>query len=326
MHARITGWGKYLPERILTNSDLEKMVDTSDEWILSRSGIRERRMASDEEAASTLAAEAGRRALEVAGLSADELDLIIVGTNSPDKINPASAFLVQNALGASKAAAFDVVAGCCGFLCALSVAYQFVQNGSYRNVLVAGSEVLTRLINWEDRTTCVLFGDGAGAVVVQANESATDLLSFVMGANGAGAHVLYIPGPCDRLADAPEDRRYYVIMEGREVFKFAVTTMPEASRQAVQAAGLEISDIDLFIPHQANTRIIDSSAKGLGISADKVFVNVDRYGNLSAASCAVALCEAVEMGRLTPGDLVVLVAFGAGLSWAALVLRWQPGT
>lgn len=324
MYARITGWGKYLPQRVLTNKDLQRMVDTTDEWILSRTGIRERRILDDDETVSTMAVESGRQALEVAGLSPELLDLVILATCSPDRIIPASASIVQHALGATNASAFDVIAGCSGFLHALVTAYQFITTGAYKNILVVASEAMTRTLNWEDRSTCVLFGDGAGAVVVQANEHATDMLSFVMGNDGSGADLLYIPHPCGRLSDAPQDGRYYLRMEGREVFKFAVTTMAEVSRQAIDAAGLQLSDIDLFIPHQANDRIIQSASKSLGIPSEKVFVNVDRYGNLSAASPSVALCEAVEEGRIKDGDLIVLVAFGAGLSWAAVVLRWQP--
>ena len=324
MDGRITGWGKYLPERVLTNQDLEKLVDTSDEWIMARTGIRERRVLDDDESVSTMAIKASRDALDVAGLSPSMLDMIIVATNSSDRIVASAASMVQHALGAQRAAAFDAVGGCSGFIYALTIAYQFIGTGAYRNILVIGSEAITRIINWEDRSMCVLFGDGAGAVVVQANEKATDMLSFVLGSDGSGSDLLWAPSPCGKPEERPQDGRYYASMEGKDVFKFAITTMPEASRQAVEAAGLQISDIDLFIPHQANTRIIDSAAKSLGIPSEKVFVNVDRYGNLSSASPAVALCEAVEEGRLKEGDLVVLVAFGAGLSWAATVLRWQP--
>jgi len=309
---------------VLTNKDLERMVDTSDEWIVTRTGIRERRIVGDDEATSTMAVAAGRGALEVARLSPNLLDMVIVATNSPDRIMPASAALVQRDLGAKDAAAFDVVGACSGFIYALVIAYQFIAAGAYKNILVVASEAISRTVNWEDRSTCVLFGDGAGAVVVQANEKATDMLSFVMGNDGSGADVLYIPHPCGLPKDVHNDRRYYMIMEGRKVFKFAVTAMAEASRQVIDAAGLNISDIDLFIPHQANSRITQAAIKALDIPNDKVFVNLDRYGNLSAASPAVALCEAVEQRRLKEGDLVVLVAFGAGLSWAAMVLHWQP--
>jgi len=323
LHGVITGWGKYLPQRVLTNQELERIVNTSDEWILTRTGIRERRIVGDDESVSTMAVAAGMRALEVAHLSPGSLDLIIVATLSPDKLTVASASLVQDAIGAKKAAAFDVVAGCSGFIYSLATAYQFISSGAYRNILVVGSEALTRFINWEDRGTCILFGDGAGAVVVQAKGVASDMLQFLLGSDGGGADLLYVPGVCDRTTGTPPNG-HHVIMEGREVFKFAVTTMAEASRQVVKDAGLQISDIDLFIPHQANDRIIQAAARSLGIPSEKVFVNLEHYGNLSAASPAVALCEAVEQGRLKAGDLVILVAFGAGLSWAAMVLRWQP--
>ncbi len=325
MHARITGWGKYLPERVLTNKDLEKTVDTSDEWIETRTGIRERRIIGDDEAASTMAVAAGRRALEVAGLSPQQLDMVIVATSSPDRIMPATAALVQYELGAEGAAAFDVNAACSGFIYALITAYQFIAAGACESILVAASEAVSRSIDWEDRSTCVLFGDGAGAVVVQANENATDMLSFVMGNDGSGADLLYIHHPCGLPTNTHNDKRYYMIMDGKKVFRFGVAALADVSRQVIDAAGLNISDIDLFIPHQANDRITQAAMKALGISSEKVFVNLDRYGNTSAASPAIALCEAVEQSRLKQGDLVVLAAFGAGLSWAATVLRWEPG-
>ncbi|MEA1959355.1 MAG: beta-ketoacyl-ACP synthase III [Chloroflexota bacterium] len=323
-HARITGWGKYLPERVMTNSDIEKLVDTSDEWIVTRTGIKERHIVGDDEATSTMAVVAGRRALEVARLPSEHLDMVIVATDSPDKVTPASAAYVQHAIGATDAAAFDIVAGCSGFIYALVTAYQFIASGSYKNILVVGSEALTRLIDWEDRSTCVLFGDGAGAVVVQANDKATDMLGFVMGNDGSGADKLYASGPCDKRTEVLQNGHYYLRMDGREVFRFAVNALVESSKQVIAKAGLKVSDIDLFIPHQANTRITQSAIKSLGIKEDKVFVNLDRYGNLSAASPVVALCEAAEQGRIKDGDLVVLVAFGAGLSWASMVMRWQP--
>ena len=322
-YARITGWGKYLPERVMKNSELEKLVDTSDDWIMTRTGIRERHIVGDDEATSTMAVAAGKKALEVAGLRPQDLDLIILATCSPDRIVPASAAYVQHAIGASKAAAFDAMAGCSGSLYALVTAYQFIASGAYKNVLVVGSESLTRAIDWTDRSTCVLFGDGAGAVVVQANEHSTDMLSFVLGNDGSGADLLYAPGPCGKRIDSTSNGHYYLRMDGREVFRFAVNTLADAAKQVVDAAGLKISDIDLFIPHQANQRITQAAMKTLHLSSEKVFVNLDRYGNLSAASAMVALCEAAEQGRLKKGDLVVLVAFGAGLSWAAMVLRWQ---
>lgn len=323
MHAGITGWGKYLPQRVLTNDDLERMVSTSDEWILTRTGIRERRILSDDEGVSTMAVAAGKEALDVARLSPSLLDMVIVATNSADRIVASAACHVQNAIGATHAAAFDAIGGCSGFVYALVTAYQFIATGTYRNILVVGSEAITRIVDWEDRSICVLFGDGAGAVVVQANEHGTDMLSFVLGSDGSGADLLYLPSPCAKPADRPQDGRYYVRMNGREIFRAAVTSMAEASKQVIESAGLQLSDIDLFIPHQANTRIIQAAARSLGIPNEKVFVNVDRYGNLSAASTPLALCEAMEQGRIKKGDYVVLAAFGAGLTWAAMVLQWQ---
>jgi len=310
---------------VLTNADLQRMVNTSDEWIITRTGIRERRILGDDEGVSSMAVEAGKAALEVAGLSPGLLDMVIVATNSADRIVASAACHVQNALGAKHAAAFDAIGGCSGFIYALVTAYQFITTGAYRNILVVGSEAITRIVDWEDRSICVLFGDGAGAVVVQANERATDMLSFVLGSDGSGADLLYLPSPCGRPADRPQDGRYYLKMNGREIFKSAVVSMAEASKQVIDAAGLQISDIELFIPHQANIRIIQAAAKSLGIPSERVFVNVDWYGNLSAASTPLALCEAVEQGRLKEGDHVVLAAFGAGLTWAAMVLKWQAG-
>lgn len=323
-HACITGWGKYLPQRVLTNADLEKMVETSDDWIVARTGIRERRIAGDEESTSSMAAEAARCALKVAELPPSELDLIILSTNSPDRFFPACAAMVQHALGADKAAAFDAVAGCTGSLYALITAYQFIAAGAYRNVLVLGSEAQSRLIDWQDRSTCVLFGDGAGAVVVQANDEASDMLSFVMGNDGSGADSLWAPSPSGKPSERQRNGHYYLTMDGKEVFRFAVNILTECSKQVVDKAGLRMSDIDLVVPHQANTRINDAAlVKSLGIPSEKIFVNIERYGNMSSASPVVALCEAAEQGRLKKGDHVLLVAFGAGLSWAAAVLRWQ---
>ena len=322
-YASITGWGKYLPERVMKNSEMEKLVDTSDDWIVARTGIRERHIVGDTEATSTMGVIAGQRALEVAGLSPKDLDLVILATCSPDRIVPASAAYVQHAIGATKAGAFDAMAGCSGSLYALVTAYQFIATGAYKNILVIGSESLTRAIDWTDRATCVLFGDGAGAVVVQANDKSTDMLSFVLRNDGSGADLLYAPGPCGKRIDPTSNGHYYLHMDGQEVFRFAVNTLADTAKQVVASAGLQISDIDLFIPHQANQRITQAAMKTLHLSSDKVFMNLDRYGNLAAASEMVALCEAVEQGRIKDGDLVVLVAFGSGLSWGATVLRWQ---
>lgn len=316
-HARVIGWGKYLPDRVLTNQDLEQIVNTEDSWIRSRTGIRERRIAGADETASTMAVRASREALRVAGLQPGSLDLIIAATCTADYIFPACAALVQGALGAKNAAAFDVNAACSGFIYALATGCQFVAAGTYDNILVVGSEVYTRILDWQDRNTCILFGDGAGAVVIQASDALPGSVSFVLGNDGSGAGVIYTPGPCGL-----NDGRYFITMKGPETFKFAVNIVCQATKEVVAAADLELSDIDLIIPHQANTRILKSAARLLGIPLEKFFINVDRYGNTSAASIPIALCEAVEEGRVKDGDNIVLVGFGGGLSWAAMVIEW----
>jgi len=319
-YARVIGWGKYLPEKVLTNQELEQLVNTSDAWIWSRTGIRERRIAGADETASTMAVRASREALDVSRIQADSLDLVIAATCTADHIFPACASLVQDSLGARKAAAFDINAACSGFIYALATACQFVATGAYDNVLVVGSEVYSRILDWQDRNTCVLFGDGAGAVVIQASDSLPGSLSFVLGNDGSGVDTLYTPGPCGL-----NDGRYFLTMKGPETFKFAINIMCQATKEVVAAAHLELSDIDLIIPHQANTRILKSAARLLGIPLDKFFINVDRYGNTSAASIPIALCEAIEGGRLKDGDNLVLVGFGGGLSWAAMAIQWGPG-
>ncbi len=319
-YARVIGWGKYLPEKVLTNQELEQLVNTSDAWIWSRTGIRERRIAGADETASTMAVRASREALDVSGIQADSLDLVIAATCTADHIFPACASLVQDSLGARKAAAFDINAACSGFIYALATACQFVATGAYDNVLVVGSEVYSRILDWQDRNTCVLFGDGAGAVVIQASDSLPGSLSFVLGNDGSGVDTLYTPGPCGL-----NDGRYFLTMKGPETFKFAINIMCQATKEVVAAAHLELSDIDLIIPHQANTRILKSAARLLGIPLDKFFINVDRYGNTSAASIPIALCEAIEDGRIKDGDNLVLVGFGGGLSWAAMAIQWGPG-
>ena len=321
-YARVAGWGKYLPKRVLTNHDLAAMVNTSDAWIRSRTGIIERRIAADHDTASTMGIEAGRQALEIAQLSAGAIDLIIAATVTPETLFPACASLIQHGLGAFKAAAFDLNAACSGFVYALITAYQFISTGTYDNILVIGSEVCSRITDWRDRNTCVLFGDGAGAVLLQAAESPTVSLGFTMGSDGSGADLLYVPGLCGNPTRFSQNG-HFITMNGQEVFKFAVHTMSEATKQAIAAAGLELSDIDLFIPHQANERIIKAAAKSLGLTKEKVFINVDRYGNTSAASIPIALCEAIEQGRVREGDHIVLVGFGGGLSWAAMVFQWS---
>jgi 3-oxoacyl-[acyl-carrier-protein] synthase-3 len=320
VHARIAGTGKYLPERVLTNFDLERMVETSDRWIQERTGIRERHMAADDETASTMAEQAGRMALAQAELEPNDLDLVIVSTTTPDGMFPSTASLVQDRLGAKRAGAFDINAACVGFVTAVATASQFIQSGAYKRVLVAGSDVLSRIVDWEDRGTCVLFADGAGAVVLEAADRGGPL-SFVFHSDGAGADALYAHGPCGRAADTV-DARYLITMDGRQIFKFAVHAMESATREAVREAGMTLDDIDLLIPHQANLRIIAATAKALGLPMEKTMVNVERYGNTSSASIPIALREAWEEGRLHDGDRVVFVGFGGGLAWGALVLEW----
>jgi len=324
-YSRIVGWGKYVPRRVLTNRHLERMVDTSDEWIVKRTGIRERRIAAAHETTSSMSLAAARRALEVARLDPAELDLIILATASPDYQVPGAANIVQHRLGASRAAAFDLRAGCTGFVYALVVGSQFIATGAYRNVLVIGAEMISKFVNWEDRTTCVLFGDGAGAVVLQESDAPTGLLSFVLGSDGSGYDALIVPGGGSSLPFCQEvlDKGlHHIKMDGKRVFRFAVKTPAEAAQKAIEACGLSVEDIDLLIPHQANLRIIRSLAETLGLPWEKVYVNLDRYGNTSAASIPIALCEAVEEGKVREGDNVVLVGFGAGLTWATAVVRW----
>lgn len=321
-YPHITGWGMYIPEKVLTNQDLEALVDTSDAWIRTRTGIRERHIAGDTETASTMGIEAGRRALAVAGLAPEDVELVIAATSTPEHLFPSCASMAQHGLGASRAAAFDVNAACSGFICALVTGCQFVATGVYKRVLIIGTEVYSRILDWHDRSTCVLFGDGAGAVVLEARNEPAGPLSFVLGSDGGKAGLIYVPGICGAPGVASTNGRHCLHMNGREVFKFAVNTVSEATMQAVSAAGLSIQDIDLFIPHQANDRIIQALVRNLGLPIDRVFINVDRYGNTSAASIPIALCEAVEQGRLKDGDNLAMVGFGAGLSWGAMVLRW----
>lgn len=322
---KILGWGKSLPERVLTNQDLEKMVDTSDEWIRTRTGIRERRLAGPETAASDLALEAAREALATAGLEAAKVDLVIVATVTPDMAFPATACLVQSALGASCAAAFDLEAGCSGFLYALAVGREFIASGTYDYVLIIGVDILSRITNWKDRNTCVLFGDGAGAVVLGPAPAGEGILSTYLGSDGTGGELLSLPAGgsrCPLDADSLGQGLQYIHMNGPEVFKFAVRVMGDAALQALERAGLDLSQVTYLVPHQANLRIIDAAARRLKLPAERVLVNLDRYGNMSSASIPVALAEAAEAGRFRPGDVLVLVGFGAGLTWGASVVRW----
>lgn len=325
INAGIVGVGTCVPERVLTNAHLEQMVDTNDEWIRTRSGIRERRIASPEQATSDLAAAAGKRALEDAGVEPEEVDLVIAATNTPDMSFPATACLVQDRIGARNAGAFDLAAGCTGFIYGLAVGSQFVSTGSCRTVLVIGAETLSRILNWEDRNTCVLFGDGAGAVVLRPAAEGSGILASKLWADGAGGPHLSLPAGGSRqpaTRETVDGKLHYVHMNGREVFKFAVRIMGEAAEEVLAAAGLTKSDLDFFIPHQANIRIIDAAAKRLGLPMEKVLVNVDRYGNTSTASIPLALEEAVHGGRIKKGDHIVMVGFGAGLTWGAVAMKW----
>ncbi len=327
-YAQIVGWGRYVPAKILTNEDLARMVDTSDEWITSRTGIKERRVAASRESASTMAIRAAEKALEVADCDPTELDLVIVATATPDYLFPATACLVQDALGARRAGAFDLAAGCSGFAYGLGIAADGIIAGSYQTALVIGTEALSRIVDWTDRSTCVLFGDGAGAVVLRATSVPCGVLSTVLGADGSGAELLIFPGSGFREPVTPESRNGgvpKVYMNGHEIYRFATRTMAHATQQAIGKAGLTLDQIDLVIPHQANLRIIESVAKNLRLPGDKMFVNLERYGNTSAASIPIALCEAIESGRVRANANIVLVAFGAGLTWAASVVRWTPG-
>lgn len=325
-YAHIVGWGRYVPEKVLTNDELSTMVDTSDEWIRARTGIIQRHIAGPKETTSSMALKAAKEALWVAHVEPPDLDLIIVATATPDYPFPATACLVQDSLGATKAGAFDLLAGCSGFVYSLALASQVIGNGACQNILVIGAETLSRIIDWKDRATCVLFGDGAGAFVLQASDRPGGILSFKLGSDGSGGDLLILPGGGSRhpsTVDSVTRGLHYVRMEGRAVFRFATRIMGKAAHEAVEAAGLNLKDIDLFIPHQANHRIIKSAARYLALPDEKVFVNVERYGNTSSASVPIAFCEAIEQERMKPGDHLVLVAFGAGLTWAAAVVQWE---
>jgi len=320
-NAEITGWGKCLPPAVLSNHDLEKLTDTSDEWITTRTGIKERRISHVE--VSDMAEVASRRALAAAGKEPSDVDLIVLATCTGDSIIPSTAAILQDKLGAYNAAAFDLNAACSGFIYALVVASNMIRAGTHRTVLVVGSEKLHYHLDFTDRSTAVLFGDAAGAVVLEATEEPVGLLNSELGMDGSVWGILRVPkdgnvgDPGPRL---PEEGG--IRMNGPEVFRRAVTTMSEAAVRTIEGAGLQLDDVDLFIPHQANVRIIDAAAKRLGLPESKVFINIGSYGNTSAATIAVALTEALEEGRVSPGDVIVFAAFGAGLSWAAAVLRW----
>jgi 3-oxoacyl-[acyl-carrier-protein] synthase III len=321
MAARIAGVGKYLPERVLTNADLERMVDTSDKWIVDRTGIRERRIAADHESTATMGAQAARGALETAGVGPNQVDLVICATLSPDGMFPASASLIQDAIGARQAGAFDVNAACNGFVAALAAGAQFIEGGVYERVLVVGAEAVSRIIDWSDRNTCILFGDGAGAVLLTRAESG-GARSFVLKSDGSGASMLYARGPASPVNSVLAGESFNIVMAGREVFKFAVRAMIDVSQEAIEKAGLSAGDIAYLVPHQANQRIMTAFAAGLGVPDERLISNLDKYGNTSSASIPIALCEAWEQGRLHEGDNLLLTAVGGGLSWGAAVVEW----
>ncbi|WAM33088.1 beta-ketoacyl-ACP synthase III [Caldicellulosiruptor morganii] len=324
-NVRIISTGRYVPDRILTNYDLEKMVDTSDEWITQRTGIKERRIVDGQTSTTDLAVRAAQNAIQKASISPDDIDLVIVATVTPEMFFPSTACLVQKELKLKNAFAFDVSAACSGFIYSMAIATQFIQNGFCKNALVIGAEALSKITNWSDRSTCVLFGDGAGAVILGRSDE-EGVLGFELGSDGENGSLLYCHavGLSDtsfsQAKESPNFRKIY--MDGNEVYKFAVKIMPYAVEKVLEKVGLSSSDIDVFIPHQANIRIIESAAKRLKIPMEKVFVNLHKYGNTSAASIPIALDEAVEEGRIKKGDKVVLVGFGGGLTWASTVIKW----
>ena len=322
----IPGIGCHLPEKILTNAMLSDKVDLSDDWIQTRTGIRERRIVADDQATSDLGAAAARKAMQNAGVDADEIDLVIVATGTADMQFPSTSCIIQDLLQLKNAAAFDVTAGCTGFIYALATGSQFISSGFYQTVLVIGAEVISRIVDWEDPETCILFGDGAGAVVLQPATPGYGLLSAKLGADGSGGRHLLMPAGGTRLPNTPQtlaEKLNKLRMNGMEVFRFAVKTLPKVTLQALEAAHLSMEDVSLIIPHQANRHIIEAAARRLDLPMDKFMLNLDRYGNMSAASVPVALCEAVEAGRVKHKDVVVLTAFGAGLTWGSVVLRWK---
>jgi 3-oxoacyl-[acyl-carrier-protein] synthase III len=324
-HAHVTGWGRYAPSQVLTNADLERMVDTSDEWIRSRTGIRERRVAAAHETTASMAAVAGLRAIRTAGIEPDDIDLILLGTLTPDYWMPSTAALVKEAIGNTKAAAFDVMAACSGFVYGFATAQAYITAGLAKHVLVIGAELLTRFLDYTDRSTCILFGDGAGAVVLSASEEPGGALGVEMTTDPQGAYMIWLPAGGAKSPPSAETisrGEHYVRMEGKETYRFATKTMATTALESIRRSGLQPSDIDLFIPHQANIRIVEAVAKGLDLPMEKMFVNLDKYGNTSAASVPIALAEAVNEGRVKVGDNVVIVAFGAGFTSGAVTINW----
>ncbi len=325
IRSKVLGTGSFAPEMVLTNHDLEKMVDTDDDWIVERTGIRERRIADKDVASSDLALEAAKRALKMAGLKASQLELIIVATVTPDMLFPATACILQAKLGAKNAIAFDISAACSGFIFALATADNFIKTGAYKNALVVGTETLSKITDWTDRNTCVLFGDGAGAAIIGQSEDGRGIYSTHLHTNGKQGDLLFMPGGGSlhpASLHSIEARLHFIKMRGNETFKIAVRALEDVVNEALKCNGLKASDIDMVVPHQANLRIIQATAKRLGIPMEKVVVTLDRYGNTSAASIPIALDEAVRDGRIGPGKNVILEAFGGGLSWASALIKW----
>ena len=323
----ITGIGAYAPERVLTNADLERMVDTSDEWIVTRTGIRERHIAEPDQAASDLALPAARQALEEAGVAAEDLDLLVVATATPDMLFPATAAILADELGAKRAAAYDLLAGCTGFVYALSQAYGAIATGLSGTALIVGTEALSKITNWQDRSTCILFGDGAGAAVLEP-VSEGGILGFELGADGSGGLDLCIPAGGSRTpvsADALEQELQFIKMRGQEVFRFATRVMVTSAEELLAECGAGVGDVDLYVPHQANKRIIDHAVKNLGLASERVFMNIDRYGNTSSASIPLCLAEARDQGLLDDGTRVLMSAVGAGLTWGSAYMTWTNG-
>ena len=325
MNALITGWGFYVPPKVLTNADLEAMVNTTDAWIYERTGIRERHIVEGNEVTSAMATKASKEALARAKVRAEDLDAIIIATTSPDYFLPTAACLVQESLGAHKAAVFDLGAACAGFVYGLAVARGLVMSGAARKILLVGAETISRFIDWTDRATCVVFGDGAGAVVIEASAAGAGIQSTALHGDGRQKKHLRLEGggalhPASRRDDLASD---FIQMNGPEVFKLAVPAMADAAKEALAQAGLRLEDVDLFVPHQANARIIEAVAKRLGLDRSKVFIDIDRFGNTSAASIPIALCDAVDQGRVRQGDTLVFAAFGGGMTWGAAVVEWS---
>ncbi|HWP96780.1 MAG TPA: beta-ketoacyl-ACP synthase III [Syntrophomonadaceae bacterium] len=325
MRVQIKGVGYSLPSKILTNQDLERMVDTSDQWITERTGILERRIAEPGTATSDYCYEAARMALEQAQITPDQLDLIIIGTTSPDMLFPSTACIVQERLQAWNAGAFDMEAGCTGFVYGMSVAEKFLLSPSYRNILVVGSDMCSRFVDYTDRDTCIIFGDGAGAAVVSRGSDSHGILSSYLGADGRGGKHLYMPGGGSAMpasAETVEQKQHFIKMNGQEIFKFATVIIEQVANRLLDQAGLTYEDVDIFVPHQANLRIIKAAMRRMNIPAEKTLINIQKYGNMSAACIPVALAEADREGILKPGQLVLMIAFGAGLTYGGILMRW----